>query len=98
LQKATLGSSLAQVASVTDKVAVQNVKNVRLCADFHRLLRLLHLNAFAANGPKRVMYNNVCYLLVEGALKEGYEIPFLQCSFLQCFDAVGWAAGRASGL
>ena len=22
----------------------------------------------------------------------------LQCSDLQCFDAVGWAAGRASGL
>ena len=22
----------------------------------------------------------------------------LSCNYLQCFDAVGWAAGRASGL
>ena len=27
------------------------------------------------------------------------KVPiFLQCLFLQCFDAVGWAAGRASSL
>jgi len=27
-----------------------------------------------------------------------YRLSSLQCSSLQCFDAFGWAAGRASGL
>jgi len=27
-----------------------------------------------------------------------WHAPVNECSCLQCFDAVGWAAGRASGL
>jgi len=31
----SIGSWLTQVANITDKAAVQNVKNVTLCGDFH---------------------------------------------------------------
>jgi len=31
----SIGSWLTQVANITDKVAVQNVKIVTLCGDFH---------------------------------------------------------------
>ena len=41
-----------------------------------------------------LLINSVCYFM-------RYRVIYFQCLCylgLQCFDAVGWAAGRASGL
>ena len=37
-------------------------------------------------------------LSVEQFLHVNEKYHFVRMYFLQCFDAVGWAAGRASGL
>ena len=70
------------------------------------------INWFALPGPLQVvsMLNEAQLLQAECSLQctantdivmysylSGIYILWY-CSFLQCFDAVGWAAGRASGL
>ena len=45
--------------------------------------------------PKIIVYNKAFIKVIEECFCVCFEL-FSLC--LQCFDAVGWAAGRASGL
>ena len=54
-------------------------------------------------GCTQSVYSMVCFftLLYNSLVEDGPIRILTQCWFmacLQCFDAVGWAAGRASGL
>jgi len=52
----------------------------------------------AQSAEKKFLGAPHCSVVPTQFLMELGAQPGLQCSGLQCFDAVGWAAGRASGL
>ena len=64
------------------------------------LLRLTHQMAALDATLSTSVFSLACYIALSLILCETCNIACLAytMSILQCFDAVGWVAGRASGL
>ena len=66
---------------------------------YHALLTLGSCFCMCRVAPKSCTFFNTPYLLKCSRWSEtDFTKMFLEFLCLQCFDAVGWAAGRASGL
>ena len=63
-------------------------------ADLTAKLRASHTDGKATHGLGEMTFS-LCHLMLTLCMNMFYLIV-MQC--LQCFDTVGWAAGRASGL
>jgi len=68
------------------------------------IFKVKYTEAVLSNSTQKLLWSEIAKMLITYSLKNKFIVLFIIIlgTFvpysLQCFDAVGWAAGRASGL